>query len=213
MAGIRERSLPAHQPPGRVMFEGAAQPYEAQIALLDANPSGPAQVAALRRLRDAALVRHGRPPQPQRPLRVDTLPARITFAEAASLDPEFVPPSPLWAMVGVGGDELAPQGLDVRDEGPGLVVAGPPRSGKSSTLLTMARWLLRQGTEVAAIIPRRSPLRALQPRCGRRVAVARPPDGDLFGVRLPPNAGPGLLGRGLLIRPGASAPVQLAGGE
>ena len=48
----------------------------------------------------------------------------------------------------------------MRDEGPGLVVAGPPRSGKSTTLLTMARWLLRQGTEVVAITPRRSPLRA-----------------------------------------------------
>ena len=293
LAGLRERSLPSHQPPGRVMFEGTPQPCEAQIALLDANPSGPAQVAALRRFGDEALARHGRPPQPQRPLRVDTLPARISFAEAAALDPEFMPPSPLWTMVGVGGDELAPQGLDVRDEGPGLVVAGPPRSGKSAALLTMARWLLRQGTEVVAITPRRSPLRnlegeagvlavfggdvtgeelvgviedkdrfvlfaddaellfngpiddllnqillagrdadhgviiagatgdlgraysgfipqALKSRCGLLVAVASPGDGDLFGVRLPRNAGPGPLGRGLLIRPGAIAPVQLA---
>ena len=293
LAGLRERSLPTRQPPGRVMFEGTPQPREAQIALLDPDPSGPAQVAALRRLGDEALARHGRPPQSQRPLRVDTLPARISFAEAAALDPEFVPPSPLWAMVGVGGDELAPQGLDVRDEGPGLVVAGPPRSGKSSTLLTMARWLLRQGTDVLAITPRRSPLRgiegddgvlavfggdvtgealvgviedkdqfvllvddaellfngpiddllnqillagrdadhgviiagaagdlgraysgfipqALKSRCGLLVAVASPGDGDLFGVRLPRNAGPGPLGRGLLIRPGVLAPVQLA---
>jgi DNA segregation ATPase FtsK/SpoIIIE, S-DNA-T family len=293
LAGIRERSLPTRQPPGRVMFEGTPQPYEAQIALLDANLSGPAQVAALRRLGDEALARHGRPPQPQRPLRVDTLPIRISFAEAVALDPEFTPPSPLWAMVGVGGDELAPQGLDVRDEGPGLVVAGPPRTGKSSTLLTMARWLLRQGTEVVAITPRRSPLRgiegdagvlavfggdvtgealagviedkdrfvllvddaellfngpiddllnqillagrdadhgviiagatgdlgraysgfipqALKSRCGLLVAVASPGDGELFGVRLPRNAGPGPLGRGLLIRPGAIAPVQIA---
>ncbi|HEY2490295.1 MAG TPA: FtsK/SpoIIIE domain-containing protein [Streptosporangiaceae bacterium] len=293
LAGLRERSLPSHQPPGRVMFEGTPQPREAQIALLDADPSGPAQVAALRRLGDEALARHGRPPQPQRPLRVDTLPARVSFAEAAALDPEFMPPSPLWAMVGVGGDELAPQGLDVRDEGPGLVVAGPPRSGKSAALLTMARWLLRQGTQVVTITPRRSPLRnlegeagvlavfgadvtgealvgviedkdrfvllvddaellfngpiddllnqillagrdadhgviiagatgdlgraysgfipqALKSRCGLLVAVASPGDGDLFGVRLPRNAGPGPLGRGLLIRPGAIAPVQLA---
>ena len=179
-------------------------------------------------------------------------------------------------MVGVGGDELAPQGLEVRDEGPGLVVAGPPRmSGKSATLLTMARWLLRQGTEVVAITPwRNAPLRgiegedgvlavfggdvtgealvgviedkdrfvllvddaellfngpiddllnqillagrdadhgviiagatgdlgraysgfipqALKSRCGLLVAVASPGDGDLFGVRLPRNAGPG----------------------
>ncbi len=293
MAGIRERSLPTRQPPGRVMVEGTPQPCEAQIALLDPNPSGPAQVAALRRLGGQALARHGRPPPPQRPLRVDTLPARVTFAETLRLDPEFTAPSPLWAMVGAGGDELMPQGLDVRDDGPGLVVAGPPRSGKSSTLLTMARWLLSQRTEIVTITPRRSPLRAvagepgvigtfggdvtgeelvgaiegkdrfvlladdaellfngpvddllnqillagrdgdhgviiagpaadlgraysgfipqaLKSRCGVLVAVATPADGDLFGVRLPRNAGPGPLGRGLLVRPGAVAPVQLA---
>jgi S-DNA-T family DNA segregation ATPase FtsK/SpoIIIE len=293
MVGIRERSLPTHQPPGRVMFEGMPQPFEAQIALLDPDPSGPAQVAALRRLADAALERCGRPPAAQRPLRVDTLPARITLAQTMALDSDFSPPSPMWALVGVGGDELVPQGLDVCEEGPGLVIAGPPRSGKSTTLLTMARSLLAQGTPVVAITPRRSPLRgiegaagvigvyggdadpnalmdkldeypryvalvddaellfngqlsqplddillsgrdaehglimagatgdlgraysgfipqALKSRCGVMVAVASPADGDLFGVRLPRNAGPGPLGRGLLIRPGAIAPIQLA---
>ena len=151
-----------------------------QIALLAEDPAGPAQVAALRRVFcHGALARHGKPPQSQRPLRVDTLPARISFAEAAALDPEFVPPSPLWAMVGVGGDELAPQGLDVRDEGPGLVVAGPPRSGKSSTLLTMARWLLRQGTEVVAITPR-APLRGLEGDDGVLAAFG----GDVTGEAL-----------------------------
>jgi S-DNA-T family DNA segregation ATPase FtsK/SpoIIIE len=45
------------------------------------------------------------------------------------------------------------------------------------------------------------------------VAVESPGDGDLFGVRLPRGAGPGPLGRGLLVRPGAAAPVQIAVGE
>ena len=42
------------------------------------------------------------------------------------------------------------------------------------------------------------------------VAVDTPDDGDLFGVRLPRNAGPGPLGRGLLVRPGRAEPIQLA---
>ena len=42
------------------------------------------------------------------------------------------------------------------------------------------------------------------------VAVDTPDDGDLFGVRLPRNAGPGPLGRGLLFRPGRAEPIQLA---
>jgi S-DNA-T family DNA segregation ATPase FtsK/SpoIIIE len=291
--GINERSMPDHQPPGRIMFEGVPQPFEAQVAMLDLDPSGPAQVAALRRLGQQATDRCGRPPQPQRPLRVDALPIRIAFTETWRLDPEFAAPSPLWALAGAGGDELGPQGIDVRDEGPGVVIAGPPRSGRSTTLMTMARSLLGQRTPIVVITPRRSPLRsldghdgvlavlgadadpdaldaavegqdryvvlvddaellvngplseplekilvsgrdadhglvmagstgdlgraysgfvpvALKSRCGVLVAVDSPGDGDLFGVRLPRNAGPGPMGRGLLVRPGTIMPIQLA---
>jgi len=51
---------------------------------------------------------------------------------------------------------------------------------------------------------------ALKSRCGVLVAVDSPGDGDLFGVRLPRNAGPGPMGRGLLVRPGTAMPIQLA---
>ena len=292
-ANIRERSLPTHQPAGRIMMEGVPDPLEVQVALLDADPSGPAQVAALRRLGATSAARHGAPVGQRRPLRVDTLPARVTRAETLRLAPGFVPPSPQWALVGAGGDELAPVGLDVGEEGPGLTIAGPPRSGRSTTLVTMAISLLEQGTPVLVLTPRRSPLRtlagragvlgvlegdakpeeitvavagqdrfvvavddaellfngplsaplekiltsgrdgehgliiagatgdltraysgfikeALKSRCGVLVAVDSPNDGDLFGVRLPRNAGPGPLGRGLLVRPGTIAPLQLA---
>jgi DNA segregation ATPase FtsK/SpoIIIE, S-DNA-T family len=293
LAGISERSLPSHQPPGRIMIEGTPDPLEVQVALLDPDSSGPAQVAALRRLGEEALARYGPPEGEQRPLRVDALPPRITLAETWRLVPGFTPPSPLWALVGAGGDELGPLGLDMQDEGPGLTVAGPPRSGRSSTLLTMATSLLSSGTPLVVLTPRRSPLRsldgregvigvygpelsaddltaavseldryavviddaellfngplsaplekilasgrdgehglvmagatgdlaraysgfikeALKSRCGVLVAVQAPTDGDLFGVRLPRNAGPGPVGRGLLVRPGTVTPLQLA---
>jgi S-DNA-T family DNA segregation ATPase FtsK/SpoIIIE len=51
---------------------------------------------------------------------------------------------------------------------------------------------------------------ALKSRCGIFVTVESPSDGDLFGVRLPRNAGAGPAGRGLLIKAGTVAPVQLA---
>ncbi|HEY3732539.1 MAG TPA: FtsK/SpoIIIE domain-containing protein, partial [Streptosporangiaceae bacterium] len=298
LAEIRERALPAHQPDGRLMFGAKPNPLEAQVALLDPDPTGLAQVSALRQIADAARQRYGRQPsgalpRGHRPLRVDALPPRITVAETYRLDPDFVPPSPLWAMVGAGGDELSPQGLDVAEEGPGIVVAGPPRSGRSTTLITMARSLIAQQTPILVIAPRRSPLRSLEgtpgvlavlgseldveylraalnpldryvvlvddaemlynapnseileriivsgrdadhglilagstgdlsscysgfiasarkSRCGVLVAVDTPDDGDLFGVRLPRNAGPGPLGRGLLFRSGRAAPIQLA---
>src|SRR6266700_1632636 len=229
----------------------------------------------------------------ERPLRVDALPPRITLAETYRLDPDFVPPSPMWALAGAGGDQLSPQGIDISDEGPGVVVAGPARSGRSTTLLTMARSLIAAQTPILVITPRRSPLRALEgtpgvvavlgadfdveflraelnpldryvvlvddaellfdtpnsavleriivtgrdadhglilagttgdlgrcytgfipaalkSRCGVLVTVDTPDDGDLFGVRLPRNAAPGPLGRGLILRPGRMAPIQLA---
>jgi S-DNA-T family DNA segregation ATPase FtsK/SpoIIIE len=293
LADINERDLPAHQAEGRVLFAAKPNPLEAQVALLAEEPGSLAQAAALRQIGVAAADRYGRPPHEVRPLRVDALPSRISFDDVWRLDPDFAPPSPLWAMVGAGGDELAPAGLDVHADGPGLVVAGPPRSGKSTTLLVMAHSLLRAATPIVVIAPRRSPLRtldgtpgvlgvlgadftieflretlnpleryvvlvddaemladapnahileriiltgrdadhglilagptaelsrcysgfiptALKSRSGVLVAVETPDDGGLFGVRLPRNAGPGPTGRGLLVRPGTTEPVQLA---
>ena len=95
------------------MFGAKPNPLEAQVALLDPDPTGLAQVSALRRIADEARRRCGRQrsgqvPRDHRPLRVDALPPRITVAETYRLDPDFAPPSPLWAMVGAGGDELSP---------------------------------------------------------------------------------------------------------
>ncbi|GGP17465.1 cell division protein FtsK [Nonomuraea glycinis] len=96
------------------------------------------------------------------PLRVDPLPMRITAGQALALDPAFRPPSPLWALVGAGGDSLAPLGLDLMAQGPGAVIAGPSRSGRSSALMTAAESLISQGTPVIAVTPRRSPLKSLR---------------------------------------------------
>ncbi|HVT70306.1 MAG TPA: FtsK/SpoIIIE domain-containing protein, partial [Trebonia sp.] len=160
-AGLSVRTMPTHQPPGRLVFLGDGHLLEAQVALLDADPSGPAQVAAIYRLAQRSADRFPRPSRPLRPLRTDLLPVRTTVAETLALDPSFTPPSPLWALVGAGGDELGPQGIDIGADGPGVVVAGPPRTGRSTALLTMTSALLRAGTKVLVITPRRSPLRSL----------------------------------------------------
>jgi S-DNA-T family DNA segregation ATPase FtsK/SpoIIIE len=94
-------------------------------------------------------------------MRVDVLPVRATATEAQSLDPAFTAPAPTWALIGVGGDELAAVGVDLAVIGPGFVVAGPPRSGRSTALVTMARSLAGNGMPLVLVTPRRSPLRAL----------------------------------------------------
>ena len=60
LAEIRERALPAHQPDGRLMFGAKPNPLEARVALLDPDPTGLAQVSALRRIADEARRRYGR---------------------------------------------------------------------------------------------------------------------------------------------------------
>jgi DNA segregation ATPase FtsK/SpoIIIE, S-DNA-T family len=161
-AGVPARDVPRSMPPGRALLPTAAGLLEAQVALLDPDPSGPAQVAALQAIGRAAAQRHRDVPRSLRPLRVDALPPRVTAAEALRLDPELVPPpSVLWALIGAGGDALGPVGVDLLATSPGFVIAGPPRSGRSTVLETMARSLVARGVPVALVTPRRSPLRAL----------------------------------------------------
>ncbi|MGF7236048.1 MAG: FtsK/SpoIIIE domain-containing protein, partial [Frankia sp.] len=62
------------------------------------------------------------------------------------------------ALIGVGGDELAPLEIDLTMDGPGFVIAGPPRSGRSSALITVARSLSARGGRLLVVAPRRSPV-------------------------------------------------------
>lgn len=161
LAGLSSKDVPKDIPTGRALKATDDGVQESQLALLAENPSGQAQVAALQEIARSAGQAESRPTEYQRPIRVDVLPARIGVREAMALQPGFAPASPLWALVAVGGDELQPLGVDLEEGGPGFVISGPPKSGRSSTLVTAATSLLRQGTEVIVITPRRSPLREL----------------------------------------------------
>ncbi|MGI8681274.1 MAG: hypothetical protein ACR2JO_03890, partial [Mycobacteriales bacterium] len=76
--------------------------------------------------------------------------------------------APRRPWLGVGGDDAAPLALDLDLLGAAILLAGPPRSGRTSALCTLARGLLAGGVPVAVVTPRRSPLRALT---GLRLAV------------------------------------------
>ncbi|KES07971.1 cell division protein FtsK [Streptomyces toyocaensis] len=165
-AGLQPREVPKNMPPGRALRLTDTGVDETQIGLLTDDPAGQAQVRALREIAEEAAARHGRVPAGRRPMRVDALPSRITVPEALALDPDFTPPSPLWALIGVGGDELQPVGIDLEENGPGFVIAGPPKSGRSTLLVAATQTLLRSGTPVVLVTPRRSPLRELEGRDG-----------------------------------------------
>ncbi|UIX31744.1 hypothetical protein [Streptomyces sp. GQFP] len=92
--------------------------------------------------------------------RSDALPSSISFNEAWAMRDPAAPR--LWALAGVGGDNLAAHGPDLASgTAPAFVVAGPARSGRSTALVTMARSLLKAGIPLVLATPRPSPLREL----------------------------------------------------
>ncbi|MCF6509244.1 FHA domain-containing protein [Blastococcus sp. MG754426] len=162
LVGVPGRQVPDWLPPGRaVTVEGAV---ETQVALLGEDASGQGQAAALAAIAEEAHVRDALVPPEARPFRVDVLPARLGFEAAWDLRPADAGPG--FALVGVGGDELAAAGPDLVERGPAFVVAGPVRSGRSTLLAVMAESLLRRGSAVVVCAPRPSPLRALAGRPG-----------------------------------------------
>ena len=236
LADIPLREVPSAPPPGRGLVVGAGEHrtlHEVQIALLTSDPAGPAQLAALRSLVEAAATRHasrvltpwcapqptpprafvsaapsappllppaggppsalplsrlpasglpvpgppssglpssGLPPaglpRPRLPLRVDALPPSISVQDVLALGPVADEAAGLWALIGVGGDHLRPVGVDLAEDGPGFLVVGAARSGRSTALLTMARSLLRSGRPVCIVSTARSPLHTLVSHAG-----------------------------------------------
>jgi S-DNA-T family DNA segregation ATPase FtsK/SpoIIIE len=154
MAGLNPRKLPERIPDGRMLRATTGQ--EAQIALLASDPSASAQAEALGEIARRARDRDRDVPPGLRPMRVDLLPSTLTWEEAAQYPAEPYE-KPLWAMLGIGGDQLTAVGTDLAGTAT-FLIAGPPRSGRSNLLAVMTRSLLDAGAEIVLLLPRRSPL-------------------------------------------------------
>lgn len=155
LIGIAGRTVPDALPPGRAYRAVGGQ--QTQVALLEADPSGAAQAAAIERIAADARTRDGDLPPSMQPFGVDVLPSRITIDDAWKL--RTGDPGPLWGLVAVGGDRLTAYGVDLAVGTPAFVIAGPPQSGRSTTLRTLATSYLRIGTRVLVVAPRTSPMR------------------------------------------------------
>jgi len=164
LAGLSPRQIPGSLRPGQGLLPGDVV-IEAQVALLSSDPAGPAQVAELTRLAKVATERAAGLPPSQQPFRIDALPDRVSYESVAASVTDS--PGPLWTPIGVGGDDLCVAGIDLDEEGPGFVIAGPARSGRSSALVTIARWHVEHGTPVLVVTARRSPLREVDGLIGR----------------------------------------------
>ncbi|MGI5183661.1 FtsK/SpoIIIE domain-containing protein [Dactylosporangium sp. CA-152071] len=152
--GINPREAPGEMPPGRAIACPGGQ--SVQVALLDPEPDGAAQAAALDRLCAATRHRWDGVPADALPQRVDPLPSMITSTDAEAL--RSAPRAVGAVTVGVGGDQLGPVDVDLAELGNAFLISGPQRSGRSGALLQVARSLVARPAPVVALCPRRSPL-------------------------------------------------------
>ena len=142
MFGIPVRSWPRDLPPGRGWLVGGADAALVQVAV-------PRELPPLAPAADLP------------PRRVDPLPDSIDATEAEALRRKPRSEAGACVLLGVGGDELAPVDVDLVDAGPAFIVAGPPRSGRSTALARLATGLIAQGIGVAALLPRASAVRSV----------------------------------------------------
>ncbi|WP_328913989.1 MULTISPECIES: FtsK/SpoIIIE domain-containing protein [unclassified Streptomyces] len=159
LIAVNPRKVPDEIRPGRAYRSESG--IELQVALLDGDPTGQGQAAALAAIGAAAAERDAGLPRARRPFRVDVLPSRLSFADAWEMRDTDAARSPLWALVGVGGDELTGVGPDLSDGTAAFVIGGPGKSGRSTLLLTLARSCQRQGVKLVVAAPRPSPMREL----------------------------------------------------
>lgn len=184
LANLNHKTIPAEIPPGRGYRAGSR--IELQIALLGDDPSGQAQTAAVHKLGRDLAAAAAQVPAAQRPFRVDDLPKALDIDQALGFT-GGVENGPMWALIGVGGDQLFAHGMDFENDAPTFVVAGPARSGRSTLLGVMACSLLRSGTELVLVCPRSSPLRELVDMRGVRALVT---NADLAETDLAPHLDP-----------------------
>jgi S-DNA-T family DNA segregation ATPase FtsK/SpoIIIE len=172
LIGISGRSVPDTMQPGRAYR--AVGGHQLQVALLDRDPSGAAQAAAIEAIGAEAREREPDLTPSHLPFGVDVLPARIAFEQVWEL--RTGEQTPMRGVVAVGGDRLAAFGPDLSTGVPAFVIAGPPRSGRSTALRALATSYLQIGTRVLIIAPRSSPVRDPFPAQAGPVGVLTGPD-------------------------------------
>jgi DNA segregation ATPase FtsK/SpoIIIE, S-DNA-T family len=190
--GVDPGDVPSDMPPGRALRAGSG--VETQVALLAPDVSGQGQAAALAVIGKAAARRDAGVPAARRPFRVDLLPRLVTFAQAWRVRDPACAGSPLFGLVGVGGDELTGYGPDLSQGVAAFVIAGPRRSGRSTALAAMARSLLAAGVRIVLVTPRPSPLRRLAVEAGVAASFdSRELDGGELAAVLATVSGPAVV--------------------
>jgi DNA segregation ATPase FtsK/SpoIIIE, S-DNA-T family len=143
-AGLPPRAAPDQLPPGRAVTADTG--LEVQFAFLGDSPSWPAQCQVVTEV-------SARYPKPRHrpPLRIRSLPARVRLADVARNTAEGI-------LLGLAGDGAEPAALDLFAADGRLLIAGPSRSGRTTTLRTILKQAVWIGLDVVVACRARSVL-------------------------------------------------------
>ena len=211
LQGIMARDLPRHQPPGRAVEIRTTRLL--QFAELD-DPDRIGQAVAFQRALAEVVLAAGAGAEPRRGLGTEPTSTMPDAMDMAATGPPADTTFPL--LLGMGEDPREPVWADLEDSGGLFFVVGPPGTGRSTTLRTMAVAAHHIGIDVAVAGPDTSPLatdptvpgqrvsladhETLVPRAGRRLLVLID-DLDLLedSRALQQTLGSSLPGRGVVV--------------
>ncbi|HEY0687973.1 MAG TPA: FtsK/SpoIIIE domain-containing protein [Kribbella sp.] len=179
-AGLALGKVPSAVPPGRGWH--VLSSTETQVALL-APGGGAEQAEALRTIGAEARRRDAKVPAGRRPFQVAELPTSVEFSAAYDKVPEDSR-RPQWGLVGLGGDDAGPLGVDLAGSSSTFAVLGPAGSGRSNTLAALAVSLLAGGSSLVVLTPRESPLRSLARHAQVQVLTEADPSEDAVRAAL-----------------------------
>jgi S-DNA-T family DNA segregation ATPase FtsK/SpoIIIE len=149
MTGLSKRAIPDRMPPGRAV--DCADGSEIQLAILGSDASAAGQLTAVARI--VAETTSAGATDGAGPLRITALPEQISLEQLSTanvLDAHVI--------LGAGGDEAAPVPLRLVGSSARLLIAGPPRSGRSTALNPIATQLRRHAEPITLAGGRRSGL-------------------------------------------------------
>lgn len=156
LVGVPLRDVPTSMPSGRGIR--AADGAEFQIAHVGAAPS---HAEMQRTAREIASAWTGAAPSTGA-IRIRSLPRQVCLSQLSPREPSRL-------SIGIAGDAAVPLTIDPFVGSRRLLVAGPPRSGRSTTLCSMLIEACRVGTTTVVAAPVRSPLVAEARLHGTRV--------------------------------------------
>ncbi|MHB8190872.1 MAG: FtsK/SpoIIIE domain-containing protein [Ferrimicrobium sp.] len=155
--GVSVRQIPKDMPPGRVLKVNTG--VEAQVAILGIDPAGAAQTERFEEVIASCHARKAASEQDSLPERISELPDIVSLSTIKVIT--SVNDFSHRVLVGVGGNGRAVKVVDFKRSGPGVLVVGGPRSGRSNTLMSFGHSLLGNGYSVLWLYNRPSPLSSL----------------------------------------------------